>query len=130
MRSLALRHPHGGGTLLDSINPYVVLLQTMPSLSFTAALILQAIRTGYRYGFDIMEAAGLPSGTVYPALRRLEQQGLIQSSWEKEARAVAEQRPPRKYYTVTIAGKEALKVAGERYGLLQRLAKGRKLEVR
>jgi DNA-binding PadR family transcriptional regulator len=102
----------------------------MPSLSFTAALILQAIRTGYRYGFDIMETAGLPSGTVYPALRRLEQQGLIQSSWEEEARAAAEQRPPRKYYRVTNDGKEALKVAGERYGLLQRLAKGTKLEVR
>jgi PadR family transcriptional regulator, regulatory protein PadR len=130
VRRRALWHPHAGGTLLDSTKPYVVSLQTMPSLSYTAALILQAIRTGYRYGFDIMEAAGLPSGTVYPALRRLEQQGLIQSSWEKEARAVAEQRPPRKYYTVTIPGKEALKVAGERYGLLQRLAKGRKLEVR
>jgi DNA-binding PadR family transcriptional regulator len=115
---------------LDYVVPYVVLLHNMPSLSYTAALILQAVRSGYRYGFDIMEAAGLPSGTVYPALRRLEQQGLIQSSWEKEALAAAEQRPHRKYYTITNAGKESLNVAGERYGLFQRLAKSTRLEAR
>jgi PadR family transcriptional regulator PadR len=33
-------------------------------LSHTAALILKAISLGYRFGFDIMEATGLPSGSV------------------------------------------------------------------
>ena len=41
-------------------------------LSHTAAMILQAISAGYVYGFSIMEVTGLPSGTVYPAMRRLE----------------------------------------------------------
>ena len=41
-------------------------------LSYTMALILQALDHGYRYGFDIMTITGLASGTVYPALRRLE----------------------------------------------------------
>ena len=36
------------------------------------ALILQALDNGYYYGFDIMDVTGLPSGTVYPALRRME----------------------------------------------------------
>jgi hypothetical protein len=41
-------------------------------LSHTAAMILQAIDAGLFYGFSIMEMTGLPSGTVYPAMRRLE----------------------------------------------------------
>ena len=41
-------------------------------LSITVAVILQALENGYQYGFDIMDVTGLPSGTVYPALRRLE----------------------------------------------------------
>ena len=52
------------------------------SLSLSAAAILQAIDHGYGYGFDIMDATGLPSGTVYPALRRMEAAGLIASRWE------------------------------------------------
>ena len=65
-------------------------------LTHTSALILYAVDAGYRYGFDIVEATGLPSGTVYPALRRLEQQALVQSNWEKQSKAQAEQRPARK----------------------------------
>ncbi|HEX5430378.1 MAG TPA: PadR family transcriptional regulator [Bryobacteraceae bacterium] len=91
-------------------------------LTHTSALILQTLGAGYRYGFDIMEATGLPSGTVYPALRRLEEQELIRSTWEKQSKALAEQRPPRKYYKLTAAGERALAKAVERYPLLQRLA--------
>lgn len=54
-------------------------------LSHTAAIILQAIEAGYVYGFSVMETTGLPSGTVYPALRRLERDGLIRSYWESQA---------------------------------------------
>jgi DNA-binding PadR family transcriptional regulator len=94
-------------------------------LTHTSALILQTIGAGYRYGFDIMEATGLPSGTVYPALRRLEQLSLIQSTWEKEAKAAAEQRPARKYYRLTGLGERTLARALQRYPLLQHLAKER-----
>ena len=41
-------------------------------LSHTAAMILHAIHAGNVYGFSVMEMTGLPSGTVYPAMRRLE----------------------------------------------------------
>ena len=87
------------------------------SLSFTAAAVLHAIRCGRAYGFEIMEVAGLPSGTVYPALRRLEKGGMIRSAWEPESQARDEQRPPRKYYRVTRAGDSALAAAAERYRL-------------
>jgi len=85
-------------------------------------LILASIGAGCLYGFDIMETTGLPSGTVYPALRRLEQLELIQSRWEKESRALAEQRPARKYYKLTAAGTRTCRQAVERYPLLQHVA--------
>src|SRR5947209_7280058 len=42
-----------------------------------------------------MEVTGLPSGTVYPALRRMERDKLIRSHWERQSIADAELRPPR-----------------------------------
>ena len=42
------------------------------SLTLASAIILSAVSEGHCYGFEIMEATGLPSGTIYPALRRLE----------------------------------------------------------
>lgn len=95
-------------------------------MSYTAALVLQTISSGYNYGFDIMEVTGLPSGTVYPTLRRLEQHELIKSSWETEHTAFADQRPARKYYRLTRDGKEALGNAVQRYALLDRLISAEK----
>lgn len=91
------------------------------SLTYSTAVVLQAIAKGYRYGFDVMDATGLPSGTVYPALRRLEREGLLESSWEDETEAHADQRPPRRYYEVSEAGATALEAAVERYRGLDRL---------
>ena len=90
-------------------------------LSHSAALILRTIECGYRYGFDVMEVTGLPSGTVYPALRRLERDGLITARWEDETAAFAEQRPARRYYRVTRAGKQALVRLVEKYPLLEKV---------
>jgi PadR family transcriptional regulator PadR len=92
-----------------------------PKLSHTAALILQAVESGFIYGFSIMEVTGLPSGTVYPAMRRLERDRLIASRWEKQTVADAEGRPPRKYYKVTADGKSTLAATRKRYPLLARL---------
>lgn len=90
-------------------------------LSYTMALILQALDNGYRYGFEIMQITGLASGTIYPALRRLEDTALIKSKWEKQSVAVAEQRPARKYYEVTKPGREVLAEARSRFRLLEQL---------
>ena len=93
-----------------------------PKLSHTAALILQTIHAGSIYGFSVMELTGLPSGTVYPALRRLERDGLIRSRWESESAAESEQRPARKYYKLTTAGHASLEASQKRYPLLAKLA--------
>lgn len=56
-----------------------------------------------RYGYDLMKASGLPSGTLYPMLSRLQEQGLVSSAWEA---AEAGGRPPRRYYRLTDEGIE------------------------
>jgi DNA-binding PadR family transcriptional regulator len=56
-----------------------------------------------RYGYDLMKASGLPSGTLYPMLGRLEEQGLVSSAWEPTG---ADGRPPRRYYQLTDEGLE------------------------
>jgi PadR family transcriptional regulator len=88
-------------------------------LTYSTAVILQAVANGYLYGFDIIDVTGLPGGTVYPALRRLEDAGHLSSSWEKASIARAEPRPPRKYYEMTRAGRDALAEAVKRYRLLE-----------
>lgn len=72
--------------------------------SHATALVLQAVLDGRHYGFDIMDATGLPSGTVYPILRRLEAEACLRSRWEKDGQARKEQRPPRRYYELTAGG--------------------------
>jgi PadR family transcriptional regulator PadR len=96
-------------------------MATEPRLSHTAALVLQAVDAGYVYGFSVMEMTGLPSGTVYPAMRRMERDELIRSHWEQQSIADAEQRPPRKYYKLTRAGKLTLESSRKRYPLLAKL---------
>jgi PadR family transcriptional regulator PadR len=87
-------------------------------LTHTAMMILHAVDAGYVYGLSIMEATGLPSGTVYPALRRLEASKLLRSAWESQRIADTEQRPPRKYYKLTAAGNSTLDTARKRFPLL------------
>jgi PadR family transcriptional regulator PadR len=88
------------------------------NITFSTGQVLQALASGYHYGFDIMDATGLPSGTVYPILRRLDGEALVQSRWEKPADAQKEVRPPRRYYALTAAGQKMLTAAIERHPLL------------
>jgi DNA-binding PadR family transcriptional regulator len=88
-------------------------------ITYSTAVILQAVDNGYRYGFDITDITGMPGGTVYPALRRLEEAGHLTSKWENPNVARAEPRPPRKYYELTRSGRDALAEAVKRYRLLE-----------
>ena len=92
-----------------------------PSLSFTGLFILQALNQGHRFGFDIMQVTNLPSGTIYPALRRLEALELVTSDWEKDLKARKEGRPRRRYYELTQAGRRQLKEAEARFMAVHRL---------
>ncbi|MEO6236896.1 MAG: PadR family transcriptional regulator [Vicinamibacterales bacterium] len=92
-----------------------------PALSYGSAAILHSIADGHQFGFDIMSATGLTSGTVYPALDRLESAGYLQSKWESDAIARADGRPARRYFTLTAAGAKALRGALEKYKALRPL---------
>ncbi len=91
------------------------------SLTYPTAVVLMAIRHGHRYGFDVMDATGLPDGTVYPILRRLERRGVLEGVWEDEEIARADQRPARRYYRLTAVGEEALGDVLERFPTIGRL---------
>ena len=103
------------------LHSYNVPMVTEAKLSHTATMILQAVNLGYMYGFSVMEVTGLPSRTVYPALRRLERDDLVVSRLERQSVADTEQRPPRKYYKLTATGKKQLLAAEENF---EQLVKG------
>ena len=97
----------------------------MRRLSITSVCVLQAIAGGYQYGFDIIDQTGLPSGTVYPSLGRLERDGMLKSAWESEQDAHADGRPARRYYKLTAAGVKALAESASFYRALLPAAKPR-----
>ena len=95
----------------------------MPSrdeLGYHPVLILSALASGARYGLEVMDRTGLSSGTVYPALRRLEAGGLLAADWEDQDRAHGDGRPARRYYRITPAGEVALSQARVRIQAQQR----------
>lgn len=84
-------------------------------MTYQTALVLEALGAGRHHGWDIMDATDLPSGTVYPILRRIEEAGLVRARWEREGTARREQRPPRRYYELTVAGHDRLAEARARF---------------
>jgi PadR family transcriptional regulator, regulatory protein PadR len=55
----------------------------------------------WRYGYDLMKETGLLSGTLYPLLMRMSDQGLVESEWHEPVRPG---RPARHAYRLTNAG--------------------------
>jgi len=65
--------------------------------------MLKAPTYGYSLISDLSGTGfAIEANTLYPLLRRLEGQGLLESSWNTEG------AKPRKYYTTTDFGKEVL----------------------
>ncbi len=55
----------------------------------------------WRYGYDLSRETGLKSGTLYPLLIRLTDQGLLESEWRP---SLEPGRPPRHAYRLTSSG--------------------------
>jgi PadR family transcriptional regulator, regulatory protein PadR len=74
-------------------------------------IVLAALSEGPAHGYAVIEAIrsrsgqafDLPEGTIYPALHRLEQAGLLSSQW-----TVAESGRRRRVYALTRQGRRAL----------------------
>jgi len=84
-------------------------------MTYSTAMVLQALDGGYMYGFDIADVTGLRGGTVYPILRRLEGCGLVRSRWESVSVSRGEGRPPRRYYILAPAAQEVVAAARIRF---------------
>jgi PadR family transcriptional regulator PadR len=73
----------------------------------------------WRYGYELLKITGLQSGTLYPALLRLCEQGLLEAQWRE---ADKPGKPPRHVYRLTRAGlafaREQTVPAGEKLGVL------------
>jgi len=78
-----------------------------PRMTLQVRLVLDALLADparERYGLQLCEVTGLPSGTIYPIMARLEQLGWVESNWEDPGRHIAEGRPRRRYYRLTGEG--------------------------
>src|SRR5580692_2862019 len=64
------------------------------------SLMLRKPRTWY-YGYELSRDTGLSSGTLYPLLMRLGDQGLLESHWQEPERPG---KPPRHVYRLTSDG--------------------------
>ena len=62
---------------------------------------LSAQRREWRHGYDLMKETGLASGTLYPLLMRMTDQGLVDAEWREPAQPG---RPARHAYRLTAAG--------------------------
>ena len=91
---------------------------TKKALPVGTVMVLHGLARGHQYGFDLLEQTGLTSGTVYPALERLQGLGLARSSWEDAQVAHDEKRPPRRYFEITDQGKRELIESLDRYKAL------------
>jgi DNA-binding PadR family transcriptional regulator len=77
-------------------------------MTLPTQLVLNALLSepgAERYGLEIGDEAGLPSGTIHPILARLERLGWVESRWEDVEPSRAG-RPARRYYRLTTDGIE------------------------
>jgi DNA-binding PadR family transcriptional regulator len=74
------------------------------NISNQTRLVLDAFLrrpSGWRHGYDLARETGLKSGTLYPLLIRLHEQGLLEAEWRMPA---AGGRGPRHSYRLTDSG--------------------------
>lgn len=77
-----------------------------PNISAQTRALLTALLDqpiAWRHGYDLSKETGLKSGTLYPLLMRLSDQGLLASRWEESEQPG---RPPRHVYRLTPDGLE------------------------
>lgn len=89
---------------------YPALLENLSLELRRGALVLAVLSqlNEKQYGYSLKQqlasqALEIPEGTLYPLLRRLEAQGLLESEWE-----LADEARPRRYYRLSAQGRQAL----------------------
>jgi PadR family transcriptional regulator, regulatory protein PadR len=77
---------------------------TSPHTLKLLATLLESRKT-WRHGYDLSQECDLKSGTLYPLLMRLSDQGLLESQWETDG----DNRRPRHLYRLSTEGVSAAK---------------------
>jgi PadR family transcriptional regulator, regulatory protein PadR len=80
------------------------------TMTRTLLAFLEAPRS-WRHGYDLMKVADLSSGTLYPLLARLTDDGWLESKWEESE---FPGKPPRQLYRLTATGRTQARSALER----------------
>ena len=81
-------------------------------------LILKAVSLGAEHGYGVLlrieqitgGALAIEQGALYPALYRLEHQGLLDTEW-----GTSDNNRKAKFYSLTASGRKPLKAATERW---------------
>jgi PadR family transcriptional regulator PadR len=102
--------------MVKTQEPAVTKLDTELRRGVLVLAVLSRLRAA-QYGYSLRQALaeeGMPieEGTLYPLLRRLEEQGLLASDWR------IEDGPPRRYYTLSTKGKRLYVDLSESWGAL------------
>jgi PadR family transcriptional regulator PadR len=111
-RGLDPAHALNALSSVDTTPTSCRVLHVARSHSTPTRLVFQAFLdapSDETYGFELAQATGLASGTIYPILRRLEDDGWIRSRWAEVE--TGSQRRRRKYYELTGAGRRVAQEA-------------------
>src|SRR5580658_2750978 len=122
LHTVAYRKPCGKDSQRPELLIYVYICRVIimaivrkcsrQTLALLAALMAEP-RT-WQHGYELSKQTGLKSGTLYPILVRLSDQGLLDSRWKDAERPG---RPPRHVYRLTASGlalaRAQVKVTGE-----------------
>lgn len=90
-------------------------------------LILKAVSLGPLHGYGVLlriqqisgEQLAIQQGSLYPALYRLEHQGVISSEWGE-----SENKRKAKFYKLTVAGQKQLRAETEKWNRMAALMAG------
>lgn len=86
-------------------------MQRLTRTTTRALVVFLDSPLSWRYGYELMKLAELSSGTLYPLLARLTDDGWLEARWEESARPG---RPARQLYRLTATGRCEARIALER----------------
>lgn len=86
-------------------------MQRLTRTTTRALLAFLEAPRNWRYGYDLMKDADLSSGTLYPLLARLAEDGWLESRWEESEHPG---KPPRQLYRLTATGRSRARDALKR----------------
>ena len=92
-----------------------------PHAQIVLAILLGAVGK-WSHGYDLARAANIKSGTLYPLLIRLAEQGLLEAEWQP---AAGLGRPPRHAYRLTLAGAQLARNVHREANRIEGLAIGK-----